>query len=211
MPVTAALTIIGTNTRGGQLALAVQILALIATSKHWFKMLLLIVVIGVIGSQILPHKQMKRFENMGEDTTSLQRLLYGKHGWQIIKDHPFLGVGYFNFRQYYDQNYPYVYDLVLPSAQRSGAEPPNNIIIQVGTDIGFPGLAVYLSLMASAWLRMRKLGKEAGVAGDLFVAQLTKGMDLALLGFFVAGQFVTVAYYPYLWIHLVLVAAMCAF
>jgi len=31
------------------------------------------------------------------------------------------------------------------------------------------------------------------------------GFNLSMLGFVVAGQFVTVAYYPFLWIHLAFV------
>ena len=36
-------------------------------------------------------------------------------------------------------------------------------------------------------------------------------MNLALLGYVVAGQFVTVAYYPYTWIHLMFVTAIGTF
>lgn len=207
MPITAVLTIIGTNTRGGQLALAVQVLALITTTKHRFKMLLLIGIIGFIGFQLLPPEQKARFEAIGEDNTSQQRIFYLKHGWQMIKDHPVLGVGYFNFMPYYHRYHSE--DIIYSYKQTT--ELPHNIIIQVGTDTGFPGLAIFISLMASAYLRMRKIGKEAEAVGDTFMANLPKGMNLALVGYFVAGQFVTVAYYPYLWIHLVLVVAMCTF
>ncbi|MCF8095709.1 MAG: O-antigen ligase family protein [Desulfobacteraceae bacterium] len=207
MPITAALTTIGTNTRGGQLALAVQVLALVSVTKHRFKMLLVIAIIAFVGFQLLPAEQKERFEAMGEDSTSMQRILYWKNGWEMMKDHPFQGVGYFNFIPYYNRYYPE--DIVI--SHMRGAELPHNIMIQVGTDTGFPGLAVFLGLIAGAFFRMRKIGKEAEEAGDKFLANMSKGMILALLGFFVAGQFVTVAYYPYLWIHLVLVTSIATF
>ena len=36
---------------------------------------------------------------------------------------------------------------------------------------------------------------------------LSYGFDAAFVGFLIAGQFVTIGYYPFMWIHLALVAA----
>ena len=209
MPITAALTAMGTNTRGGQIALAVQVLALILTMKQRFKALILVVILAVVGYHLLPEEQKARFEQAGTDPTSLQRLLYWEHGWQMMKDHPVLGVGYFNFIPYY--NLHHSDDLVLPSTQRLGAQLPHNIFIQVGTDAGFIGLGIFLLLILGAFLTMRRLGQEAYARGDPFVYNMAKGMNLALLGYVVAGQFVTVAYYPFLWIHLTFVTIMFHF
>ena len=209
MPITAALTAMGTNTRGGQLALAAQVLALILTMKQRFKALLLVAVLAVVGYHLLPEEQKLRFEQAGTDATSEQRLLYWKHGWQMMKDHPVLGVGYFNFIPYY--NLHHSDDLVLAVTQQGGAQLPHNIFIQVGTDAGFIGLGLFLLLILGAFLTMRRLGREAGARGDPFVYNMAKGMNLALLGYVVAGQFVTVAYYPYLWIHLAFVTIMFHF
>ena len=209
IPVTAALTCLGTNTRGGQLALAVQVLLLIFATKHRFKALIMIAIIGAVGYQLLPAEQKSRFEDMGKDSTSIQRQLYWKHGWQMMKDHPWLGVGYFNFPPYYTTHHSD--DLVGMVARWGKAELPHNIFIQVGTDTGFTGLAVFLFLIAAGFLSIRKIGREAAKSGDVFVENLAKGMNLALIGYIVAGQFVTVAYYPFFWIHLALVTAMCTF
>lgn len=210
MPITAVLTIIGTNTRGGQIALLAVLVAMIAMSKHRLKMFIAVAIIGLIGFQLLPPEQKARFETMGDDATSQQRLLYWQHGWQMIKDHPWLGVGFFNFIPYYKQYHSD--DIILPHHARLGiVELPHNIIIQVGTDTGFSGTVVFLGLITFAFLHTRKIGKAAKSDGDLFLENITKGMNLALIGFFVAGQFVTVAYYPFLWIHLLFVTAMDTF
>ena len=207
MPITAALSIIATNTRGGQLALAAQVVALVLTTRHRIKIFLVAVVIGFIAFQLLPAEQKTRFEESGKDPTSIQRLLYWKHGWQMIKDHPWLGVGYFNFPEYYTRYH--FDDIVLPMLiYRGRAELPHNIFMQVGTDTGFVGLAIFTGLMAVSVLGMRNLSRAATLADDVFLANLAKGMNLALLGYIIAGQFVTVAYYPFLWIHLALNTAM---
>jgi putative inorganic carbon (hco3(-)) transporter len=205
MPLTAALTTLGTNTRGGQLALATQVVALILTMKHRFKALALVTILAVIGFQLLPEEQRLRFQAAGEDSTSEQRLLYWKNGWQMMKDHPFTGVGYFNFIPYYTQHHQ---DDLLYGSQ---AELPHNIFIQIGTDTGFTGLAVFVAVILSAYGATRRLRRDAMVRNDNFVGQLATGLNLSLLGFLVAGQFVTIAYYPYLWIHLAFVTMMMTF
>ena len=122
-----------------------------------------------------------------------------------MKDHPLTGVGYFNFIPYYTLHHQ---DDLLSGTQ---AELPHNIFIQVGTDTGFPGLAVFLFIIVSGYLMTRRLRKEAIEKNDTFVMHMAAGMNLALLGYIVAGQFVTVAYYPYLWIHLAFVTMMYTF
>jgi putative inorganic carbon (hco3(-)) transporter len=205
MPLTAAMTTIATNTRGGQLALAVQVLALILLMKQRVKALVLVAVVGTIGLLLLPEQQKDRFREAGDDETSEQRLLYWKHGWQMMKDYPVLGVGYFNFAPYYTRYHPQ--DIL----RRDGAQLPHNIFIQVGTDTGFTGLGVFLFLLAAGVLTMWRIGREATTRGDPFLGQLTIGMNIALLGFVVGGQFVTITYYPYLWIHLAFVTIMSTF
>ncbi len=208
MPITAILTVLGTNTRGGQLALAVQVLALIAMTKHRIRTFILIGLIGVIGFALLPDQQKARFEDIGSDDTSIQRLLYWKHGWQMIKDHPWLGVGYNNFRPYYSS---YCLDDIVLNKLGDHSELPHNIFIQVGTDAGFSGLSVFVFLIAASFFMMHHIGKEARKADDDFLMYMTKGMNLALIGFVVAGQFVTVTYYPFFWIHLSLVTSIMTF
>ena len=205
MPITAAMTVLGASSRGAQLALVVQIFALIIMMKNKIRMLILISIMIFIGFQIIPEKQKIRFDTIGSDETSMQRILYFKNGIEMIKEHPIIGVGYFNFAPYYTIHHS---DDLL---NREKSEVPHNIFIQVGTDTGIFGLSVYIILIGGSWRIVGKIGKEAERIGDVFVSNLAKGMNLGLLGYVIAGQFVTVAYYPYFWIHLVFVTAMGTF
>ena len=36
---------------------------------------------------------------------------------------------------------------------------------------------------------------------------MSKGLDIGFIGFLIAGQFVSVVYYPFMWIYLALVVA----
>ena len=117
----------------------------------------------------------------------------------MIQDHPVLGVGYYNFAAYFDDYY---------SADISGkSELPHNIFIQVGTDAGFTGLFVYLSMIFCCFRMSRDI--RARLSGDQghWLYGLSYGYDAALVGFLIAGQFVTIGYYPFFWVHLAFVAA----
>ena len=142
---------------------------------------------------LLPEEQKERFSSAGEDRTSRQRLLYWEHGWDMIKAHPITGVGYFNFAKYYNLHFP---DDVL----YEHAQLPHNIMIQVGTDAGFMGLIPFCSLFIVAIFISRKFA--ALREEEPFLSMVVLGTGYGVLGFFLAGQFVTVTYYPFLWIGL---------
>jgi O-antigen ligase len=158
-----------------------------------------VVVFSVLWA-VLPQEQKDRFQVVGEDRTSQQRLLYWENGIEMINQHPFLGVGYFNFIPYFEKFYPG--DMLY-----SKAELPHNIIIQIGTDLGYIGIIVYLFLVRSSYKITRKVCFKC-IYHSNKSPNFPAFFNISLLGFLVAGQFVTVGYYPFLWIHLALVVSM---
>ena len=101
---------------------------------------------------------------------------------------------------------------LLPRAfSRGSARPPqpqlpHNIFIQVGTDTGITGLIVFGMLLyrnAKTARDIRKLDLP-----DKPYAALANGFLVALWGFIIAGQFVTVTYYPFFWVNLAFTVAL---
>ena len=203
MPITAAMTVMAASSRGSQVALAVQAYFIFLHGKVSFRSMVSIAVVAGAFYFLLPAEQLERFQSAGEDRTSLQRLLYWEHGWDMLLEHPFLGVGYFNFPPYYNDYYSF--DLLYDSA-----ELPHNILVQVGADLGFPGLIIYLLLIwqgfkipALVRARLADQGRR-----DDWRVPMSKGLAVGFLGFLIAGQFVSIVYYPYMWIHLALCCAL---
>jgi probable O-glycosylation ligase (exosortase A-associated) len=198
MPITAIMVILGASSRGGQLALAVQLVVMNYRSIFKPKVFISCCVVLVLLWTFLPDEQKERFRTMGEDRTSQQRILYWDNGFEMIKEHPFLGVGYFNFVPYFERYYPG--DVLF---QR--AELPHNIMIQVGTDTGAIGLSIFVILLITA---LRKASKFRGEGCESNQKLIGRCANISLVGFIVAGQFVTVTYYPFLWVHLALVVSL---
>lgn len=198
MPITAIMVILGASSRGGQLALVVQLVVMNYRSVFKPKVFISCGLAFALLWTFLPDEQKERFQTIGEDKTSQQRILYWENGIEMIKEHPVLGVGYFNFPMYFARYYPD--DVLLKRA-----ELPHNIFIQIGTDTGLLGLAVFSGFLLVAYRLGRRF--KAGGCEDQQTL-IGRCANLSLLGFVVAGQFVTVAYYPFLWIHLALVVAL---
>ncbi|WP_339668552.1 O-antigen ligase family protein [Dasania marina] len=194
--VTAAMTVLGASSRGGQLGLVVQILM---TGRVKVRFLAGIICVGMLGFWLMPQEQIERFQSIGEDKTSIQRMMYWENGWEMMKDNPVLGVGYYNFQPYYERYYPN--DLLYKRAQL-----PHNIFIQVGADLGFTGLIVYLILIGQVFITGRRV--RAICDKDSFIYLISKGVEVGFVGFIVAGLFVSVTYYPFMWIQLAIMSSI---
>lgn len=195
-PVTGAMTVMGASSRGGQLGLVYQIYHSILKGNISFKTIVLVVAIGASAFYLLPDEQKDRFSAAGDDRTSQQRLLYWKHGLEMIQEHPFLGIGYFNFPTYYENFHRK--DMLYDTAQL-----PHNIFVQVGTDAGVTGLVIFLMIIYRCFKAtgtVRKLTAADSATKPYY--RMARGLDSALWGFLIAGQFVTVTYYPFIWINL---------
>ncbi|QCZ92925.1 O-antigen ligase family protein [Salinimonas iocasae] len=198
------LTILGASSRGAQLALLVQLFVMFWRQIFKPKVIIGILVTGYLGWQVLPAEQKERFTTIGEDKSSMQRELYWENGWEMMKDHPALGVGYFNFRPYFETYYPedVLYDY---------AELPHNIFIQIGTDAGFAGLFVYLLIISTSLMKKRITffsTDQGGAKSDAIYHHLWPALKVGIIGFVIAGQFVTVGYYPFLWLSIALQTAL---
>jgi len=204
VPITAAMSVMGASSRGSQLAMLAQCYFLFLHGKVSLRTIIVTSLVFTAIYYLIPEEQLERFQSAGEDKTSQQRLLYWEHGLDMLLDHPMMGVGYYNFPPYYEAHYRQ--DMLYDRAQL-----PHNIIVQVGADLGFIGLFIYLMLIWRAFkltrmvraMELKRLGKDK--IAESWITPVSKGMDIGFLGFLIAGQFVSVVYYPFMWIHI----AMC--
>ncbi|WP_203300627.1 O-antigen ligase family protein [Marinobacter sediminum] len=198
MPITGIMVILGASSRGAQLALVIQLM--IMNYKYIFKLRVAASLLIFLSAFwfFLPDAQKERFETIGHDGTSKQRILYFENGVKMINDNPVLGVGYFNFAPYYEK---YFRDDVILGR----AELPHNIFIQVGTDTGLLGLFTFILIIVTAFRIGNRFSTPSCQNGNNVMGRCA---NLSLIGFLVAGQFVTVTYYPFLWIHLALIVSM---
>jgi putative inorganic carbon (hco3(-)) transporter len=202
LPVTAAGTVIASASRGAVLGSAVALAwLLISLRKLSLKLIIGTVVLASVAWAFAPPEFVARFSSMGEDNTSQSRLTYWKSGWELLQDHPAMGIGFGNWLIVYPERFGM-------GDYYKGPELPHNIFVQVGAEMGWIGLIFYVGLIVTAFALNRSSRKLAQKAGDAEFAWLALGMNAGLVGFLVSAQFVTVTYYPYFWIALAMSVAL---
>ncbi len=214
LPVSAVLSVVASGSRGGQLALACVGMWMLLRSRRKVRGLLVLALVAPLTWLAIPESQKARFQESGTDETSLARIAYWKAGREMAKEHPFLGVGYANWVPYYSNNYAGKSAIVERLNVRGEriVEVSHNSFIEIMSQLGYTGLALFCTLLGGIWYvnaRTRRVLKHLGERGR-FVHQMSLGLDAGVVGFAVAGFFMAVAFYPFLWFQLAMTAGLHA-
>lgn len=200
---TGYIAVIGASSRGAQLALAVVGVWFLLKQKNGFKGLLVILLLALVLYYLLPEQQLLRLDNAGSDETSLQRIAYWKFALtSVIPEFPFLGVGYSNWLSYLSFMRP---DGIGPMQRNQVC---HNIYIQAVSELGFMGLISFIMLIIFSFVNNVKTRVMAKKLDNKFLFNLTYGLDAGLIGYLVAGSFVTVLYYPFFWVQMAMIVAL---
>jgi O-antigen ligase len=193
---------IRSGSRGGFLALiAVTLFVLFRFSairaRARVAALAVILVVLVATSSDRYWEQMQTVLNPHEDynaTSETGRLKIWGRGMTYLADHPVLGVGVGNF--------PVAEGTLSPMAGRAaygvgvrwGAA--HNSFVQVGAELGVPGLLFLLGALGTALATLRGISRDARWArkSAIGIPRLAESLSASLVGFAVGGFFLSLAY-----------------
>jgi O-antigen ligase len=199
VPFTALTSIVASSARAALIGLAASALWSVKTTKYFFKTLLIGSVLASVIYYSIPEESMKRFRQSGDDRTSLHRLDRWAKGWETMKEHPLLGIGHKNWVQYYREHLDY---------GEPGTPLVHNIFVESGTEHGFLGVGTLTLLLAFMFVVNKRTRSLATQQKDNFSILIAHGLDAATIGMVISSCFVTVLYYPYVWIQAAFVAAL---
>ena len=195
-----------TGSRGAVLgAGATGLAACVLSSKMRLAGASMVILVGLGSVFFLPDANKDRMRSALDwenDPTVGYRVDLWKLGLRMFRDHPITGVGPMSFT---------TASLTYPQARRIGFEGvvqvPHSIYIEALSQLGLLGVIALLML----WLfffrlnsQTRKRLLDLGSRPRAFEFSLAFGLDLAMVGYMVSGAFLTVLYYPHLWILLAL-------
>jgi putative inorganic carbon (hco3(-)) transporter len=138
--------------------------------------------------------------NYEEDGTAASRIALWNGGIRMFQDHPLTGVGIDNF----PVNWVYVYNT---ARTEGGAFAVHNIYIQAASELGIGGLLVVLAVLVAVFyrnLQTRRICRGSPGRPWRAANHFALALNCALLAFMVHGFFLTVLYYP----HLFVIASM---
>jgi len=199
------LAVATTLSRGGMLGLIAALFVVFWYTKGKLKTVVILILAVGMAVPFLPDRFFSEFSSINntQDSTRVDRLRSWQMGWMMFKDSPLIGVG--------TGNYPWTvgeYESRMPDYN---PERPNHAGRQAHSlwftlipEHGLLGGGLYLWLLFTIVRRCRAVIRwyeQDGAAtkdGEL-LAVLAKGILGSLIGFLVAGTFISVLYYPHLW------------
>jgi O-antigen ligase len=195
----ALVSIIASSSRGGLIGAGAVGIWMILRSPQKLKTLALVASLSWVTWTLLPEGSKARFESIGTDDTSQHRLDYWRDGLAIAAQHPLLGIGYDNWIPYYQKFY------------NETGELPHNFFIECIAELGYSGGAALILVFGAYFLqnaKVRRITAPTGRRPDRFLWAASYGLDGAMVGFIASGSFVTVLYYPFIWMNVAMSMAL---
>ncbi len=190
------LCVLGTQSRGAFVGLAVMAAVLIWRSRHRAAMLVGIALLAIPLVTFMPqswHERMATIENPMEDKSFQGRVDAWHIAFAIAQADPLTGGG---FRVGYLQD---VADRFTGGGYEARAH--HSIYFEILGGMGFTGLACFLAILwmtwrNAAWLR-RNTGQDPGLRWAFDLASMTQA---SLAGYAVAGATLSLEFWPGYWL-----------
>ncbi len=196
------LSVIGTNSRGGFLCLAMLAVWYALTSRRKILASALVILLGFIALQMAPDSWFERIDSIGtasEDDSFLGRVIAWKISTAVALANPFFGGGMRAIQTApVWQEFMYRIDFLsfiwtpppLPYARAA-----HSIYFEILGDLGFFGLALFLAMIANAFITARKIRRMVANRPELVWARdLSDALRLGLIAYCVGGGGVSLAY-----------------
>jgi probable O-glycosylation ligase (exosortase A-associated) len=188
-------SIVVTGSRGAFVGFVATLVYILYKEKKLIVGLIVAAFLAAPATYLVSDEYVNRIKSIGEykeDVSVEIRFQVWRAALSMIADHPLFGVGTGNFATAYGSFYKAAGDL-------SSYTSPHNIFVQVFAELGLLGIVVYLAFIAAIFYLNRKTRQMLRAIDDARNLVLyTHGIDVALLGYIVAGQFITATYYPHL-------------
>jgi len=200
MPLTGVFTIIASASRGAMIGLfGSGIWAIIRRPKFFLYGLVFLGIASLGIYHLTPPEFRQRFEEAGEDRTSIVRMERWRQGLDAMRKNPIFGVGFGVWDKHYTRYY---------QTDEQGTKLVHNIFIQCGSELGYTGLIIFISMIVSSFFMTYRVRKLTSGQEDRFLPILSYGFDASMIGFLISAFFVTVLYYPYFWIQCALTVCL---
>jgi probable O-glycosylation ligase (exosortase A-associated) len=197
-----AVSILGSQSRGGFLALAAMALFLLLKSRQKLIVALVVAIVGVGLLAFMPsawHERIGTIENYQEDRSAMGRIGAWKFATNLALARPIGGGGFETFQAETYARYGPPEALILDS---------HSIWFQVLAEHGFIGLGLFLLVWLTAWRTGSRIIRLSRDREDLTWARDLAAMtQAALIAYFVGGSFLGLAYWDYPYILVVVLVA----
>jgi putative inorganic carbon (HCO3(-)) transporter len=168
--------------RGGFLGLTAAALFMVWRSKERKRNLVWITVIILPLMLVTPASPLKRLlsPDQGDQYAADERLLLTEAGINMVRQHPWTGVGAGNFkafvREFGDVNEEHV---------------AHNTYVSVAAELGLPGFFLFLGVAIATMITLERVRRSTKEDGPELIHRAACGMQVGFIAYFIAVFFVT--------------------
>lgn len=196
---------LGTYSRGALIGLAVVVPLVFLKSRARLVLLPLLAIAIIVLPSVMPTRWLQRMgtiETYDQDLSANQRLNSWYVARQLAKDYPIMGGGFRTFSKDF-------YELYLPGYTYAGSEhDAHSIYFQVLAEHGFTGLALFIGLIFSTLMSLRRLVRRTrGEPSQQWICSCAQMLEVSVLAYAASGAFLSMSYFD-LFYHLVAITVI---
>ncbi|RRQ22836.1 putative O-glycosylation ligase, exosortase A system-associated [Thiohalobacter thiocyanaticus] len=199
------IAILGTQSRGALVGLAVMAVVLIVKSRRRFTLLLLAALMVPVALTVMPEswfERMHTIQEYEEDQSAQGRINAWHFAVNLAQDRPLVGGG---FEAFHWRNFRHY------APDPNDVKDAHSIYFEVLGEHGFAGLFIYLLLGFFAWRSATWVIRNTREREDLLWARdLAAMIQVSLAGYASAGAFLGLAYFD-LYYHLIAMVVILRF
>ena len=200
-----ALSILGTQSRGGLVALLGVVAMILLKSKYRFRFLLVMIPVALLAFSFMPDSWKNRMNTTAsatEDGSFMGRVSMWKFSVNLADTHPIEGGG---FNVFY---LPRPQERFMPPRFKPRA--PHSIYFEVMGEHGYVGLVLFMSLIFTGWFAGGSIFRTYHDHNETrWIADLGGAIQLSMVGYAVGGLTVNIATFD-LFYHLLAILVMCS-
>jgi putative inorganic carbon (hco3(-)) transporter len=166
--------------------------------KSWSPVFALLFAAGLV--YLMPHASRDRFEsaeNWQGDKTANHRVLLWQAGLHMWADYPIFGVGPANYRYVRQAAYR------IDAQNDRDAYVCHSLYIEVISELGTLGTLAAAAIFVFFFVLTRRVRHRliaSGAGRESWEFCLSSGLELAMIGYLASGAFVSVFWYPHIWV-----------
>lgn len=206
------MTVLGSNSRGGFLALAILGAWYWITSPRKLVSSVVVACIAIGVVQFAPERWFDRIETIkdaAEDQSFLGRVAAWKVSVNIANDNPIFGAGFHAVENQWIWNKYKDADNIIPVVVPDIiAKAAHSNYFQVLGDLGYVGFFIFLALLSTAFItrwEIKRYCSEAKV-DKKWAVDLATSLNLSIVAFMAGGAGVSLAYFELVFLMVILMA-----
>jgi probable O-glycosylation ligase (exosortase A-associated) len=196
---------LGTYSRGALIGLAVVVPLVFLKSRARLILLPLLAIAIVVLPSVMPRQWLERMgtiETYDQDVSANQRLNSWYVARELAKDYPIMGGGFRTFSRD-------IYEAYMPGYKYAeNALDAHSIYFQVLGEHGFTGRVLFVALIASTLLSLRRLiWKTRRDPSQQWICNCAQMLEVSVLAYAVSGAFLSMSYFD-LFYHQVVITVI---